>query len=119
MSIYCDMWAIKLHVDSNLGKLNPLIYDEFEVKNIKEAKYLGDFIHEGGNNSSTMATIISRRGRVKKSIFEIGSILNDIRTQSIGGLLCGMTIWNVAIVPHLLNNSETWCDLGQDCIDEF
>ena len=32
--------------------LNPIMYDSFEVKNKKEAKYLGDYIHQGGNVSS-------------------------------------------------------------------
>ena len=100
-------------------KLNPLIYDTFEVKEKPEAKYLGDFLHHEGNNSSTLATIMSRRGRVKKCIFEIGPILDDIRLQSIGGLLCGITIWNTAIIPHLLNNSEVWSDLEKDSMDEL
>ena len=29
---------------------NPLIYDSFKLKNNNEAKHLGDYINEGGND---------------------------------------------------------------------
>ena len=106
-----DYWANK---ENNRQQPN-----QFEVKNKEEAKYLGDYLHQGGNASSNLATVLNRRGRVKKCIFEIGAVLNDIRVESIGGIRCGLTIWNMAIVPHLINNSETWTELDQDCIDEL
>ena len=100
-------------------KKRPLIYDSFLLKNKPEAKHLGDFVHQDGNTASTLSTILHRRGKVKKCIFEIGAVLSDIRVQSTGGLLSGLTIWNMAVVPYLLNNSEVWVDLDKECMEEL
>ena len=98
---------------------HPLIYDSFKLKNNNEAKHLGDYINEGGNEASIMATIAHRRGQVKRCIFEVGAVLNDIRMQTIGGITSGLVIWNMAIIPYLLNNSEVWVDSDKTCIDEL
>ena len=100
-------------------EVDPIIYDEFKLKNEVEAKHLGEFIHQGGNNKSILSTIEHRRGRVTKSIFEIAAVLKDVRMESIGGILCGITIWEMAVLPYLLNNSETWENMEDDCIQEL
>ena len=56
---------------------------------------------------------------MKKCIFEIGSVLSDVRVQSTGGLLSGLTIWNMAVVPYLMNNSEVWVDMDEACLEEL
>ena len=83
------------------------------------AKYLGDQIHQDGNNSSTVETIRNRRGRVKKTIYEIAAVIDDIRLQSLGGLESGLTIWNMAVIPYLLYNSEVWTDIEKESLDEL
>ena len=75
---------------------------------------MGDFLHQAGNNASILASITKKRGPAKKCIFEIGAVLNDIRLQSIGGIVSGLTIWNMAIVPYLLYNSDSWADMGEE-----
>ena len=33
--------------------------------------------------------------------------------------MCGLTVWNMAVIPYLLNNSETWADMEKDCLEEL
>ena len=33
--------------------------------------------------------------------------------------MSGLLIWNMAVVPYLLNNSEVWVDLDKECMEEL
>ena len=35
----------------------------------------------------------------------------------MGGLVAGLDIWELAILPSLLNNSQTWVNIEQNSID--
>lgn len=71
-------------------------------------KYLGDEIHKDGLSASINATIKGREGRIIGAIIEVRSILEDCRLQSIGGSLAGLEIWELALIPAILNNAETF-----------
>ena len=43
-----------------------------------------------------------------KAIIDIKQIVEDCRSNTIGGLLVGMETFDLSVVPFLLNNSETW-----------
>ena len=100
-------------------KNHPIIYDDFEMKVKNEAKYLGDWMSEGGNSSSACVTIGKRKGRAITAIHEIGAILQDIRLHAIGGLMCGLDIYNMAIIPTLLYNSEMFTEMSKDALGEL
>ena len=69
-----------------------------------------------GLDASIKATVVSRSGKVKAAIFEIKAIIEDLRMQSIGGLLCAIDIWELAIIPSLMFNSEMWVGISEESI---
>ena len=53
-------------------------------------------------------------GRIFSAITEISAVLDDYRINSIGGLSAGLEIYELAIVPSLLYNAETWTNIDSD-----
>ena len=96
---------------------NPLTLGNTELKEKQSDKYLGDLIHQDGLSKSVYATIKAREGRIKAAIFELRSIIEDCRLQTVGGTLSGLEIWELAIIPAILTNSETWVEIGKDSIE--
>ena len=39
--------------------------------------------------------------------------------NAVGGLSAGIEIWELAYIPCLLNNSETWLDIEKSTIDKL
>ena len=76
--------------------------------------YLGDILHESGLSKSVKVTVDKRYGRAYSAILEVASILEDFRIDSIGGLRVGLEIFELAIVPSLLNNSDTWVEIDKE-----
>lgn len=79
-----------------------------EVKIKSEEKYLGDYIHCGGLAKSVEATVDKRYGSALSSIIELKSVIDDFRMHKLGGISSGLDIFNLAILPGLTNNAETW-----------
>ena len=100
-------------------KENPLTYDGFKMKEKECEKYLGDMINGGGLPQSIKSTIDERHGRIFGSILEIRTILEDYRSSKAGGVNSGIMLWEVAVIPSLLNNSETWTDLEEEQIERM
>ena len=48
------------------------------------------------------------------AIIEIMSILNDFRIDTVGGIVAGLEIFNLAIIPALLYNAETWTQMSKE-----
>ena len=92
-------------------KINPLKYDGLMMKEKECEKYLGDMINGGGLSESIESTITERHGRIFGSILEIKTILEDYRASQAGGVTSGIMLWEVAVIPSLINNSETWTEL--------
>ena len=94
-------------------KREPLMFDYFATKKKEKEKWLGDLLSEKGLSESVASTIKERSGRTTACTFEIQAIIDDVRMQSIGGIEAAISLWNLAIVPRLLNNAESWV-----CISE-
>ena len=71
-------------------------------------KYLGDMISSAGLSESVHATVLKRKGQVISSIIEIKAVVKDCRTNIVGGVLTGLDIWELAILPYLLNNAISY-----------
>ena len=95
---------------------NPLKYDGIEFKEKQSEKYLDDMIDGRGLSESIAATIEERHGRIFSSVLEIRTILEDYRSSQAGGILAGLMLWEMAVIPSLLNNSDTWICLEDDSI---
>ena len=78
------------------------------MSKVASVKYLGDWLSENGLADSVEMTVEKRKGLVSKSIYDIWSVINDM----IGGLSAGIDIWEMAVIPMLLNNAETWQDIS-------
>ena len=84
-----------------------------------QAKYLGDYLSGLGLAESVDATVRKRRGLVVKSIFEIRAVIDDYRSHVAGGFSAGMDIWEMAVLPMLMNNSECWMGVSDNTILEL
>ena len=60
-----------------------------------------------------------RSGTIIAAIFEVKAIIQDFRMQSIGGLVTALDLWERAIIPTLLNNSESWTEISQTAIKKL
>ena len=79
-------------------------------------KYLGDQISCDGLAASVAATIDKRGGKVIKATFEIRAIIDDCRSHVVGGITAGLDIWEMAVVPYLLNNFESWTSISEESV---
>jgi hypothetical protein len=47
-------------------------------------------------------------------MMEVSAILDDFRIDTIGGMVAGLEIYELALLPSLLNNSDIWIDLTEE-----
>lgn len=93
---------------------NPLKLSGGLMKEVKEEKYLGDYISTEGLAKSTYSTINKRSKKVMNALTEIRAVIEDSRAQVNGGIVSGLEIWEIAVIPYLLNNCETWCEMDKE-----
>ena len=86
-------------------------------KEAKEDKNLEDYISEEGLGKSTISTIKKRYNKLMNTLAQIKAVIEDTRAQINGGIVIGMEIWEVAVMPYLLNNGETWCEILNELPD--
>ena len=95
----------------------PLTLSGFPMKEVQQEKYLGDYLHCNGNPASVLATVNARYGLAVSAIYEIKSVLEDCRINVVGGLKAGIDIWELSVIPFLLNNSDVWSDIPKGAYD--
>ena len=77
----------------------------------KQGTYLVE--ENGGSVSESVTLTINKRlGLTRKSIFEIKHIIEDCRSQIVGGIQCGLLLWESCLVPYLFNNASTWMEIS-------
>ena len=79
-------------------------------------KYLGDFFHCEGLQKSVEITVNKRFGLALNAVVELKCVIEDFRMHKLGGISCGLMIFNMAILPALLYNSETWLEVDDATI---
>ena len=82
-------------------------------------KYLREFINYNGTRESIRATIQDRHWRIWSAILEIKSIIEDCRSQAIGGLAVWVELWELTVIPMILNNSGTWTNISEEIIGQL
>ena len=100
-----------------MGK--PVLLSGETMKMEDQTKYLGDQLSGLGLAESVKATVKARKGLVCKAICEIRSVIDDCRSVVAGGLSAGIMIWEMAVIPALLNNAECWFDIPKGTLDEL
>jgi hypothetical protein len=98
---------------------NPVIFNDFETKPKVMDKWLGEMFHRDGLGASVEATVNERMGKVKAAIREVVSVVEDFRMQMVGGSVAAFDLWEAAVLPALLYNSETWVDINQKTVDNL
>ena len=73
----------------------------------------------GGLAKSVEATVSKRYGACLHKILEIKSVIEDFRMHSLGGIKVGLEIFNLAILPQLLYNSDTWFEITDQTINRL
>ena len=96
---------------------SPIMFGDIMTKQKVVDKYLGDMIHCDGLSASVEATIKDRMGRITAATHEIKAVLDDYRMQAIGGMLGAWDLWNLAVIPSLLNNCSTWVGITSSVVD--
>ena len=76
-------------------------------------------IHCEGVDASIDASIKSRHWRVTSAIMEIKSILQDCRLNTKGGIASGLELWELGVIPMLLNNSSTWYNISSEAMKKL
>merc|ERR1711895_263370 len=89
-------------------KNSPLIFGTFEMKEKESEKYLGQVIHSGGLEKSSLATVQESIGRIKGATLEIKSIIEEFIMQALGSLMSAWILWEKALVPSLISGAGSW-----------
>ena len=51
------------------------------------------------------------------AINEIASIVTDTRAKAIGGIEVATDIWELAVLPYLLNSADTWICIKKSSLE--
>ena len=94
-------------------KGTPVMLGKVEMREKHSEAYLGDILCCKGLRASTEASIKERTAKVKGSIYELRSLVEDFRMQSVGGMTAAIDLYESCIVPSLLSNSGTWTEIGE------
>ena len=76
------------------------------MKELKEEKWLGDYLAEGLKESITL-TIKKREAKIRRAGFEIINLVKDYRAQRIGRFFTGLVLCESCAIPSLLYNCST------------
>ena len=94
-------------------EVNPLMCGGFETKLKEQFKWLGQILSSGGLSESVAATVQDREGKIRGACLEIGQIINDWRSQAVGGMDTALLLWEVCCIPSLLHGAGTWTDITE------
>ena len=78
---------------------------------MKAIKFLGDYVCFSPQES-VYQTVLRTKGLARQAMYEIRSVVEDARASHIGGINVALALWEGAVVPMLLYNSETWVDIS-------
>ena len=95
---------------------NPIIFCGQPIRNLESEKYLGDYFGVS-ISESVYITVQKRKGMCERLIREIKVTVEDCRSDSVGGLITGLDIWNMAVVPFLFSNCECWINIPKKAIN--
>ena len=90
----------------------PLMCGNFETKLKNQFKWLGQILSSGGLGESVAATVESREGKIRGACLEIAQIVNDWRSQIVGGMETALMLWEVCCIPSLLHGAGTWTEIS-------
>jgi hypothetical protein len=93
-------------------KENPLMCGQFETKEVKADKWLGQHLSASGLGDSVWKTIEAKEGRIRGACLEIAAIVEDWRAQAVGGIDSALILWEACCVPSILSGAGTWTEMS-------
>ena len=90
----------KARVESDV-KEAPVMLGKVVLKEKESEAYLGDILSSQGLRASTEASIKDRGAKVKGSIYELRSLVEDFRMQVVGGTTAAMDLYESCVVLSL------------------
>ena len=72
-------------------------------------KWLGQILSE-----SVSATVEAQVGKIRGACLEIAQIINDWRSQAVGGMDTALLLWESCCIPSLLHGAGTWTDISKE-----
>ena len=113
-SLYIIMGSKKARkkIRTDLEK-NPLMLNEALMKEVKELKYLGDYL-SFDLGDSVQKTVTKRIGIAKHASIEARTVVEDSRSEKLGGINVAFQILEAAILPMLLYNAESWMEIPEN-----
>ena len=108
-----------LKVRKSIEENQSLSLNGHPIKIKEEEKYLGDYLHSNGLSKSVEVTVKKIYGNCMKSILGLNSVITDFRMLSLGGISVGLDIFQMAILPVLLNNSATWIMMDKATLNKL
>ena len=106
------------NLKSELSRTPLTMYGKLMKQKEKE-KYLGDYLHGGGLAASARATVEARAKALRSGAVEVRAVVEDCRSRCLGGLEVGLEIFEMAYIPALLNNAQTWIDIDKKTIEKL
>ena len=91
---------------------NPLMCGKVKMKPKESEKWLGQQISGGGLADSAAATVAAREPKIRGACLEIANIVNDWRSQAIGGMETAIILWEALCIPSLLHGAGTWTQIS-------
>ena len=97
----------------------PLLLCGKVMKRAENYPYLGQVVSEEGIAHSVLLMINKRFGIAYRAIFEIKAVIEDTRSLVPGGFFTAITIWNMAVIPALLNSAECWLEIPKSAMEKL
>ena len=98
-------------------KEEPICCGDFITREKVCDKWLGDLFHQDGLAASVLATVKDREAKIKGACYEVAAIIEDWRAQCLGGFRCALDLFQLAIIPSVLYNSETWVQIPAEAVE--
>ena len=92
-------------------KENPVLVGETETKEVEEDKWLGQYLSSKGLADSVLKTIEAKEPKIKAAGLEIAAIIQDWRSQVVGGIDSALLMWEACCIPSLLTGAGTWVNI--------
>ena len=83
------------------------------MKTAEKEKWLGQQLSADGLADSVAETVDAKEGKIKAACLEIANIVNDWRTEVIGGFESAILLWEACVIPSLLHSSSTWTQISK------
>ena len=72
---------------------------------------MGQIISAKGLADSVNKTIEAKESNIKAACLEIADIIQDWRSQAIGGIDSALLMWEACCIPSLLTGAGTWVNI--------